>query len=318
VREAPTQLRTRASSINRALDEIGDKWCLLLFQEVFWGINTFNEMLAATGVSRGVLANRLQWLQDVGCLRKGLDGGRPRYHLTSKSLELYDAALMSIAWERRWHHTPALDDVALVHRNCGEAFEPEMRCNSCALPVDAASADFAPGPGATLDVRDKKVRRRSSIAVARVPSRHALYRNLINLVGDRWTASVIALAFEGLNRFDAFHAELPVATNILSDRLRLLVAEGVMSQEPYQRRPLRNEYQLTELGRDLFPWFLALQQWGDRWCATGAEGPPTVVMHRHCAQVLAASVCCNQCGEPVKAHQVSFTLNGRAPSLPLP
>ena len=50
--DTPAQLRTRASSINRALDEIGDKWCLLVFQEVFWGINSFNDMLAATGVSR--------------------------------------------------------------------------------------------------------------------------------------------------------------------------------------------------------------------------------------------------------------------------
>ena len=33
-------LTTRASSINRALDQIGDKWCLLIIQEVFWGINT--------------------------------------------------------------------------------------------------------------------------------------------------------------------------------------------------------------------------------------------------------------------------------------
>ncbi|MBT5792406.1 MAG: transcriptional regulator, partial [Gammaproteobacteria bacterium] len=46
------KLITRASSINRALDQVGDKWCLLIIQEVFWGINSFNEMMAATGVSR--------------------------------------------------------------------------------------------------------------------------------------------------------------------------------------------------------------------------------------------------------------------------
>ena len=57
------KLRTRASSINRALDQIGDKWCLLIIQEVFWGINTFSGMLEATGVSRGVLSNRLKWLR---------------------------------------------------------------------------------------------------------------------------------------------------------------------------------------------------------------------------------------------------------------
>jgi DNA-binding HxlR family transcriptional regulator len=79
-------------------------------------------------------------------------------------------------------------------------------------------------------------------------------------VGDRWTANVIALAFHGFARFDEFHRELPVATNILSDRLRFLVEEGVFEQVAYQRRPLRHEYHLTDKGRDLFPWFLALPQ----------------------------------------------------------
>ena len=55
------EFTTRASSINRALDQIGDKWCLLIIQEVLWGINSFNEMMAAMGVSRGVLSNRLKW-----------------------------------------------------------------------------------------------------------------------------------------------------------------------------------------------------------------------------------------------------------------
>ena len=41
-----TEFTTRASSINRALDQIGDKWCLLIIQEVLWGINSFNDMMS--------------------------------------------------------------------------------------------------------------------------------------------------------------------------------------------------------------------------------------------------------------------------------
>ncbi|MDP5072217.1 MAG: hypothetical protein NWQ45_15065, partial [Congregibacter sp.] len=67
--EAGSALYTSASSINRALDQVGDKWCLLIIQEVFWGINNFSGMLAATGASRGVLSDRLKWLQAIGCLR---------------------------------------------------------------------------------------------------------------------------------------------------------------------------------------------------------------------------------------------------------
>ena len=59
------QMITRASSINRALDQIGDKWCLLIIQEVFWGINTFSEMRITIGASNGVLADRLKWLVSI-------------------------------------------------------------------------------------------------------------------------------------------------------------------------------------------------------------------------------------------------------------
>jgi DNA-binding HxlR family transcriptional regulator len=304
---------TRASSINRALDEIGDKWCLLILQEVFWGINSFNEMMAAMGVSRGVLSNRLKWLQSVGCLRRdqaGPGSGRPRYHLTAKSIELYDSALMAIRWERRWFQTPELDRVALIHHNCGRAFTPQMHCGACDDLVQSDDARYKPGPGATRDVREKKVRRRSSISIGEVPSKRAIYKNLVNLVGDRWTSNVIALAYHGLTRFDEFHQELPVATNILSDRLRFLVDHGIFEQFAYQDRPRRYEYHLTERGKDLFPWFLSLLQWGDKWCDPGGLGRPMLVKHTACGNLLIAEVRCNQCGEKLNAHEVDFSLDG--------
>lgn len=307
-----SEFTTRASSINRALDQIGDKWCLLIIQEVLWGINSFNDMMEAMGVSRGVLSNRLKWLQEVDCLRREPDKGsnRPVYHLTSKSVDLYDCALMAISWERNWFSNPALDRVQLVHLSCGEAFQPEMHCANCDGEVKLEDAIYEPGPGATRDVREKKVRRRSSISTSEIPSQRALYRNLINLVGDRWTANVIALAFHGFSRFDEFHRELPVATNILSDRLRFLVEEGVFEQVAYQQRPLRHEYCLTDKGRDLFPWFLALLQWGDKWCDPEQGGRPMLVNHSSCGGPLLAEVRCSQCQQALKAHEVQFTRDG--------
>jgi DNA-binding HxlR family transcriptional regulator len=304
---------TRASSINRALDQIGDKWCLLIIQELLWGINSFNDMMAALGVSRGVLSNRLKWLQEMGCLRKEAragESGRPRYHLTAKSIELYDSALMAVAWERRWYQTPELDRVELIHLNCGKTFTPDMYCAACDAPVSSEDASYAPGPGATQDVREKKVRRRSSIPIREVPSQRSLYKNLVNVVGDRWTANLLALSYHGLARFDQFHRELPVATNILSDRLKLLVGEGVMRQVAYQQRPLRYEYHLTEKGRDLFPWFLALLQWGDKWCDPLEQGPPMLVTHTRCGQALRGEVRCSECGGVLRAHEVRFSLDG--------
>lgn len=302
-------LTTRASSINRALDEIGDRWCLLILQEVFWGINTFNEMLSATGVSRGVLSQRLSWLQSVDCLQKKPDGGggkRMRYHLTRKSVDLYGCALLAIAWERRFFNTPALDEITLVHAACGQRVEPQMCCRACGIEVLAGQVTYEPASADSYDQRQKKVRRRSSLSPDELPGSRDLYRNLIELVGDRWTANLIALSFRGVTRYDQFHRELPVATNILADRLKFLVERGIYRQSAYRERPRRYEYRLTEKGDALYPCFLALLQWGDKWCRPGGGRRPVRLTHSPCGHYLLGQVVCNACGGVLRAHEVRF------------
>ncbi len=312
-----SKLVTRASSINRALDQVGDKWCLLIIQEVFWGINSFTEMMSAMGVSRGVLSDRLKWLQSIDCLRKETEhegGKRMIYRLTKKSIDLYDTALMALAWERQFFSTPELDQVTLLHRTCGQILQPEMRCRACNGEVRVQDVSYKPGPGATRDERNKKVRRRSSISVHDVPSKRSVYKNLVNLVGDRWTANVIALSFHGLTRFDQFHQELPVATNILTDRLKFLVAEGIFEQSAYHQRPLRYEYNLTAKGEATFPWFLTMLQWGDKWCDPNGDGKPMRITHTTCGRALHGQVKCSACGGVLKAHEVRFSLGEKAAS----
>lgn len=304
-------LSTRASSINRALDEVGDKWCLLIIQEVFWGINSFSGMLAATGVSRGVLSDRLKWLQGLGCLRKATnDEGRRggRYHLTRKSLALHASAMMAIEWERRYYRSPELDAVQLVHTACGHAFTPAMRCRACGDRVSGRDVAYQAGPGAARDARNKKVRRRSSLSAVEVPSPRSVYRNLVDIVGDRWTANVIALAFHGHARFDEFHRELPVATNILSDRLKFLEHHGIFASRAYQERPRRLEYLLTDKGWDLFPFFVTLLQWGDAWCDPEGRGEPMLLIHRRCGERLYGEVVCDHCARPLEPFAVSIQL----------
>ena len=305
------KLTTRASSINRALDQVGDKWCLLIIQEVFWGINTFSEMLATTGASRGVLSDRLQWLQSIDCLVKtpGREGGkRMLYRLTPKSLELYDSALMALDWEKRFFPTPELESVELKHRTCGQVFNPQMRCRHCNVAIEIHDVIYEPGTGATRDERDMKVRRRSSLSVQDVPSRRSVYRNLINIVGDRWTANVLALAFHGFKRFEQFHEELPVATNILADRLKFLVVQGVFEQVRYNERPPRYEYVLTKKGEATYPWFLSILQWGDKWCDPDGSGKPMHLIHKHCGQTLNGEVRCSECDGTLIAQEVRFRI----------
>jgi len=253
-----------------------------------------------------VLSDRLKWLQRVGCLRR--DAGTGRYHLTAKSLDLHATAMMAIDWERRHYRTPFLDDVALVHTDCGQPFTPAIACRSCGEKPSGRDVRYLPGPGATRDRRSKKVRRRSTLPAQAVPSPRSVYRNLVDIVGDRWTANVIALAFHGHARFDAFHRELPVATNILSERLRFLEQHGILAARVYQQRPQRQEYRLTHKGRDLFPFFLTLLHWGDVWCDPHGHGPPMLLEHTRCGQALVGEVRCDQCAGALAPFAVSVRL----------
>jgi DNA-binding HxlR family transcriptional regulator len=195
-----------------------------------------------------------------------------------------------------------------VHAECGQVFSAQLRCGACQATVLGREVEYTPGPGATRDQRSKKVRRRSSLSAADVPSPRSVYRNLVNIVGDRWTANVIALAFHGHARFDEFHRELPVATNILSDRLKFLEKHGIFGARAYQQRPRRFEYYLTEKGWDLFPYFLTLLQWGDRWCDSEGLGPPMLLTHTRCGERLRGEVVCDQCEGAIDPFNVRISI----------
>jgi DNA-binding HxlR family transcriptional regulator len=305
---SPVDLVTRANSIDRALDQIGDKWSLLIIQEIYWGVHSFTGLLRETGASRGVLTDRLAWLVKIGCLKKQVPengGKRAEYHLTHKSNDLYASALMAMEWEYVYGSSEENVAMELRHLSCGAVFKPYMCCDFCGEVLRAEDVRFEEGPGATKDVRMKKVRRRSSVTIDKVPTSRTLYKSLINIVGDRWTANVIALAFQNLKRFDEFHQELPIATNILSDRLRFLTQEGVFKQVPYQQQPLRYEYVLTEKGKAFFPYFVALFLWGNKWCDQG-DGEPMEMYHKTCNRRLGASVTCNQCNKPLQGNEVDY------------
>src|SRR5271165_6091981 len=102
----------------------------------------------------------------------------------------------------------------------------------------------------------------------------------LSIVGDWWSLLIVRDALLGVRRFGEFQQSLSLAKNILADRLRRLVDDGVLSRDGPERRPL---YHLTEKGRALAPVVVALMQWGDRWVSGGR--PPVVVTDAQGRQV---------------------------------
>ena len=87
----------------------------------------------------------------------------------------------------------------------------------------------------------------------------------LDVLGDRWTLLVVRDLVRGKRRF-AELAESPehIPTNILADRLKRLVGQGIIRSRRYSDHPPRVEYHLTTKGEDLRPVLRAMVEWGVR------------------------------------------------------
>ncbi|USQ98518.1 winged helix-turn-helix transcriptional regulator [Caulobacter sp. RL271] len=287
----------RRSSAARALNLIGDRWTLLVLYAAFMGIKRFDGFVDLTGIARSLLTDRLKRLEAAGILERRPYQDRPprhEYRLTAMGRDLYDSALMLLGWEMHWRFDPDCPSHRIVHEPCGQPLRPVLVCKACGEAVKVRDVTLSTGPGAGLEpAPPARHSRRASHDDVGGPALHPMLERGIEVLGDRWTAHLIAAAFYGLRRFKDFQAELKVASNIQTDRLGRLVARGVLERVRYQDRPERWEYRLTREGRDLFPLIAALMAWGNRWLA-GSEGSPEILTH-HCGARLEPVVRCGAC-----------------------
>ena len=129
------------------------------------------------------------------------------------------------------------------------------------------------------------------------PTQYCPVASTLEVIGERWTLLIIRDVFLGIRRFDDIARDLGVARNILQVRLERLVEEGILVKRPYQERPLRSEYRLTEKGADLWPVLVSMLQWGDRHALQGER--PMILQHRGCGGELDDRRRCLTCGADV-------------------
>lgn len=85
----------------------------------------------------------------------------------------------------------------------------------------------------------------------------------LDRVGDWWSMLILRDAGFGLTRFDQFAESLGIAPNMLTRRLKSLVDDGLLERRRYSERPPRDEYILTDKGRDFRPVLEALKVFGN-------------------------------------------------------
>jgi DNA-binding HxlR family transcriptional regulator len=97
-------------------------------------------------------------------------------------------------------------------------------------------------------------------------------------IGTRSAILLLREAYYGTTRFDDFARRVGITEAVAAARLRELTELGVLAKQPYKEagRRTRQEYVLTEMGRDLLPVVMGLMQWGDKYLQDDA--PPLTVV----------------------------------------
>jgi len=291
-----------ASSVTRALAIIGDRTTLIILEYAFIGVKRFNDWQKRTNIARSTLTSRLGRLVQNGVMEKVRYQHQParyEYHLTKMGLDLYPSALMGWRWEDRWHRHRIVHPRNLYHRSCGQSMKPVMICSHCKEGVRAHDVSYKDGPGAGYDDRFAPRHTRLSKEIG------AELYEICDIVGDRWAALILAMAFFRIRRFDELKKQQKIATNILTDRLERLVKSALLTRRKYQDKPPRYEYVLTEIGLDLYTHTISMLEWGDRWLA-GPGQEPLLLKHKPCKRRLKARVVCSECSGILKPRVVSF------------
>ena len=89
----------------------------------------------------------------------------------------------------------------------------------------------------------------------------------VELVGKRWSGAIVwVLLHGGPMRFSEIGGAVPdLSDRLLSERMKELEARGIVERQVREGSPVRVEYGLTDMGRDLAPALRELRAWAQRW-----------------------------------------------------
>lgn len=98
------------------------------------------------------------------------------------------------------------------------------------------------------------------------------FRKAIELVGKRWSGTVLRALMDGPNRFSEICAHVPdISDRSLSMRLKELEQEGLVIRRVDPTQPVSVSYKLTEKGRALERVIAEVESWAHDWVAPDAD-----------------------------------------------
>lgn len=123
----------------------------------------------------------------------------------------------------------------------------------------------------------------------------------LNIIGDKWTLLIIHEILLGACTYKEIHEKLEgIPTNLLSERLKNLEKDGLITLVLYQKHPPRYEYILTEASKDLTDVFHSLILWGEKYVKKCKKQ----LMHIECGHKVEQKYYCPHCGRVVEKEEL--------------
>jgi DNA-binding HxlR family transcriptional regulator len=92
------------------------------------------------------------------------------------------------------------------------------------------------------------------------------FHRAAEMLTRRWTPEIVRAMLAGSVRFSEFTAAIPgLSDRLLSERLKALESEAILTRSVIPETPVRIEYRLTEKGESLAKAIVAISEWADRW-----------------------------------------------------
>lgn len=120
---------------------------------------------------------------------------------------------------------------------------------------------------------------------------------VLGLLGDEWNLLILQQALMGARRYSEFMTRLPISNAVLTNRLRTLVDEGLLTPG----------YGTTARSRSLWPVLLCIWEWERVWVAEHAQTIPAM-RHTRCGDLFSPVLRCTACALPVGDDDLVFTV----------
>lgn len=94
------------------------------------------------------------------------------------------------------------------------------------------------------------------------PEDSAFIREVLDRIGDKWTVLIVSTLSGGTLRYSVLQASIPgISQRMLTQTLKHLERDGLITRTAYPEVPPRVEYDLTDLGRSLLDAVTAMTGW---------------------------------------------------------